>query len=252
MLAQALSGIRDVRVPLVTGGLWLLAIWMLAGSQVHALFAALDKNLSPTIDSAQVPHTVWIALFVLSAYVLGTVVTFPLGIGRVSSAYTARHLVVRDRIRDFLGPVLTKIGFSSALAESLTSGLYHSTYLDLIDRLHAEYPDWPPGHAQQCAYGLGLTVFSLVTPLRLHKEAIYANFDQIIAEAEFRANVAPALVLVAIALPGDQLLWRVLLYASAILLIAHAAAKFFGARSLVIETAIHGDIPGWPRKYVER
>jgi hypothetical protein len=193
MLASLLPGLRDVRTPLTVGYLWLLTAWLLFGEYVprsrppgNGLVAQLF-DLGGLLGSAAP-----IAALSFIAYLLGALLTIPVESRSISGALT--RLSDFSMSRDARLTTREYAGQRGELAAELRNQLKDSTLkLSLADtRALGDFGGGP--------LKLNIPTNDLRTRLLVANQELYGEYDRLAAEASFRVNMTPPLLVLALLL----------------------------------------------------
>ena len=187
MLASLLPGLRDVRTPLVVGYLWLTYLWVAVGENLPTTRPSGQGLVARLFDLAAVlPGSAPLAAVSFLAYVLGAMLTIPL------EGYLGRRISPPN----LGGPLVRMI---PAAREAWETNYRYRDYLTEAAEL-AKVPFHDAGP-------LGVTDVELRTRLLVANQELYGEYDRLAAEAGFRLNLIPPLVLLVTTIPADTRLW---------------------------------------------
>jgi hypothetical protein len=181
MLASLLPGLRDVRTPLGVGYSWILICWILFSSDLPTSRPSGDGPIASLYDLEELigKGSVLAALSFIS-YLLGAVIVFP--------------------VEGATGTRLTRVA-QKFMRQS------HSTQVELSQlrqKLQVQIANLPSSvpeavrtelHAQNTA---GLGSDDLRTRLLVANQSLYGEYDRLSAEAAFRLNITPPLLVLSI------------------------------------------------------
>jgi len=234
VLANLLPGLRDVRAPLATGCIWLLTLWLLVEDRV------------PTPRKA---HGVWASLYRLGE-LLGPAGVLAAGafLAYLIGAMLAVRVVV---VNTKEAPRAARFWNAKSAFTPRVSRLAHD---DLVGFLRDQgrvppKPETGPGGDPERERGERLVVNlaardilgetrQLRTKLLIANYDLFNEYDRAVGEAEFRKNVAYALVGLTAALSWLQSpWWALLLIVSARLYIAGVGSER-AANDVIVQAVV--------------
>lgn len=186
MLASLLPGLRDLRVPLATGVLWLVVLWLASYPAIPSAGEATGLIGELYLLGAALGPTVELAVLSFIAYVVGILTARPTaaisrGLARLINILTLRRVRERE-----LFPSAQRLTISSAEqafnhALQLRAELPRSDFehFDMLERMAADVP-------------------LVATRLLADNRELFDRYDRADAEAAFRFSVAPPLVPIAL------------------------------------------------------
>ncbi|MFD3504060.1 hypothetical protein ACFWWT_13465 [Streptomyces sp. NPDC058676] len=237
MLANLLPGLRDVRAPLSTGCIWLLTLWLVLGDRV------------PTQQQA---HGVWVSLYRLGgligpagvlaagaflAYLIGAMLAVRVvTVNTQEAPKTARFWDARTTIT----PRVSRLAFNDLVA-----------FLQDEGRIPAPQPETNSGAGLERQRGERLVVNLAARDIlgetrQLRIKLLTANYDlfneydRAVGEAEFRKNVAYALVGLTAALSWLQSPWWALLIVVSVRLYVAGVGSERAANDVLIQAVVAG------------
>lgn len=174
MLASLLPGLRDVRVPLTVGYLWLLNAWLwfsgcLPENPPKSGLAGRAVDLGELVGPAGV-----LAAVSFGAYVVGALLLLPgparlpVGIQALFPIESSDSKTTRDEYQLFLGQL-------GASIENRSNGLSPSQYDEVAKDAHR---------------ATGATADELRPRLLVANQDLFGEFDRLASEGQFRLNIA--------------------------------------------------------------
>lgn len=198
MLASILPGIRDVRTPLTAGYIWLAFGWMIFGGLIPGDMGSTSERLAYLVDFGSFLGAA-AALTVISfaAYTLGGLLTFSAGSRPVAA-------------------IASRIGtkFKIGTSDSTASQYYRLVEVER-ERVRRKGTtigkDPRPDPADTAAALAQIDHQRDVSHLRHHllvaNTELYGEYDRLMAEAEFRINIATPILALATVLAIDVAWW---------------------------------------------
>lgn len=181
MLASLLPGLRDVRTPLTVGYLWLATFWLIFLPSIPLTEPGDDgvvKRLFTMGQSVGIGAALAAASF--AAYLLGSVLTVSVentGAGRLLTALSPYFITPT-------GQNALKL-YASFLREDVLRG-FEGRLLDDIE----------PRQLALSEVGTPSTEFR--ARLLIANSAVFGEYDRLMSEAEFRLNVSPPILVLAV------------------------------------------------------
>ncbi|MGY1733902.1 hypothetical protein ACI798_20525 [Geodermatophilus sp. SYSU D01045] len=244
MLASVLPGVRDVRVPLASGLLWLFAAWLVLEPRFpdeapeSGTFLARIHRL---VDFFGTGGAVGAILF--SAYLVGIILAFErVRFGQVPGKVTQ---LMASSTYDHLKSHLAQ-DLQSAVKEMNQHGEWKSGKTDqpLAAALMDSPASWRDDRTKETlsteiAYDLYREEAALANRLRMQSnQEVYQSYDAKVAEANFRQAVSlPLGVLIVVLAINVSWLWFAALVVPVLLLILSGSARK-EARSELVEAVI--------------
>ena len=193
MLASLLPGLREVRTPLTVGYLWLLCIWLTGADKIPTTRPTDDNFIARWFDvSGMLGQATTLAVLSLLAYVLGVLVRIP----------TAGRLV-GDVLRAVGAAWNQRLGYMTyeATKEELESFLRREIE-KVRDCLHTVRSQWDPDEVDAdlhyIASGEMAPLIELRPRLLVTNQEVYGEYDRLAAEGDFRVNLLPPIIALAI------------------------------------------------------
>jgi hypothetical protein len=210
MLASLLPGVRDLRVPLAAGYIWLLDAWLIWHQVLPVSRPRGDGEVQALFDLGLLlgrPAVIAAASFL--AFLLGSILQ-----------------------QDAQGWLMRKVG-------RRTSQKTFKTFQEWIQRTTPADPD--KDRAQDFNRLVGGNARQFATQLMVANERLYGNYDRLCAEAELRINAAPPIAALGVVLtPLD---WRFLgLVAVGALLAYQGYIRSRSGREVLIHAIMAGVI----------
>lgn len=254
MLASLLPGLRELRAPLATGYLWLVALWLAFGELVPRGGAATGVVADVYAVAGAVGVSASLAATAFAAYLVGLV-----SVQMTSLMVPMLRMLRRRRVftdgahvgsarpsdagrRALRVAVLDQLAERSAVDEGLQKLIKRTEEacgsVGASDR---------PSQTRRLlevridveAYATRLEQDLPLMPLRLLTagtgSAIYGEFDRLRAEAEFRASTAVPLAAIALSLSWRQSPWWGLMLAIPVVLVFEAKGNVTAATDILAE-----------------
>ncbi|MEU5121194.1 hypothetical protein [Streptomyces asoensis] len=192
MLMNLLPGLREIRTPLASGYIWLLALWFSVRDHVPERAEASGLLLSAyrLMDVVGTPATLAAASFV--AYLLGQLQVEPdtarKGVIRVAGHRGAQYL-----LRDI--PKGGWEGKPPAVSQSsiTTLGSYIETRQGELDPAGTRDPSSRFFESEDMLTRVTSDLRTLALHLQVNKPELFQDYDRLASEAAFRVNVGAAL-----------------------------------------------------------
>ncbi|MFC8365513.1 hypothetical protein ACFUIY_37285 [Streptomyces griseorubiginosus] len=237
MLANLLPGLRDVRAPLSTGCIWLLALWLIledrvpTPQQAHGVWASLYR-LGDLMGPAGV-----LAAGSFLAYLIGAMLTV-----RVVTV-NAREAPKAARFRNggtALTPRVSRLAYDDLVS-----------FLRDQERLPRSAPEGTAAMDPERERGerlvVGLAVRDILgetrqlrTKLLIASYDLFNEYDRAVGEAEFRKNVSYALVGLTATLSWLQSPWWALLLLVSGRLYAAGVGSEQAANDVIVQAVVAG------------
>ena len=187
MLASLLPGLRDLRVPLTVGYLWLLTLWFWCYGAIPTTRAeATGVVLEAIVLSDLLGPVAGVAAVSFAAYLIGSLVQLPDNVlERVWWVDTPDSRGTRIEYEEYLKEIGHQI-------ETRSTGLHYMQYSTVsrdFDRaLHA-------------------TLDTLRPRLLVANQQLFGEYDRLAAEGDFRVNVCPPLLALGATAAASLALW---------------------------------------------
>jgi hypothetical protein len=237
MLANLLPGLRDVRAPLSAGCIWLLTLWLV---------------LEDRVPTRQQARGVWASL-----YRLGTVIgpTGVLAAGAFLAYLIGAVLAVRVvTVNAREAPKRVKFWESRSIAPRVSRLAFNDLVAFLRDRgkfpahepeanMRASRLDREPGErlvVNLAAREILGETRQLRTKLLVANADLFNEYDRAVGEAEFRKNVAYALVGLTAVLSWQHSPWWALLLVFIVRLYSAGVSSERAANDVIIQAVVAG------------
>jgi hypothetical protein len=193
MLASFLPGLREVRTPLTVGYLWLLCIWLTWADKIPTERPAGDNVVTRWFDvSGMLGPAGTLAVLSFLAYAVGALARIPtagrLVGGALRSLGAAWNQLLGDKTYE-----ATKVEFESFLRNEIEK---------VRDRVHAVLTQWDhyevDADLQYIASGEMAPLIELRPRLLVTNQEVYGEYDRLAAEGDFRINLFPPIIALAI------------------------------------------------------
>jgi hypothetical protein len=229
VLASLLPGLRDVRTPLTVGYLYLLVLWVWAGDHIPRERPAEDGFVASLFELADIfgPAAALGALSFV-AYVLGALLTLSVERGR-----SQRHL---DR---------WSLGTSVDGRQTFTQldDLLRGTSSQILDMAHGLAEDDFDALERDMNTAESASPADLRIRLLVANQEMYGEYDRLSAEAEFRLNVCPPLLLLGVTAVLQVSLWWLLVTVLTVSLLAYQGlSRRAEARAAIFRAVLSGVI----------
>lgn len=179
MLSNLLPGLRDVRTPIVVGGLWLLWGWIVwSGDTVAPWLSRTFEHVEPLsrlLGAAAVAGSVSFA-----AYMLGSVMAIQIEGNRLA-----------PKLIDFFSRMFR--GARVMKRESQTTAAYHSM-VAVADARVLDYIDATDITVEEVARAKAADNAELRARLLVAKPEVFSEYDRHMSEASLRLNLVPPLL----------------------------------------------------------
>lgn len=227
MLASLLPGLREVRTPLTVGYLWLLVIWLAFADKIPTERPAGDNLIARLFDlGGMLGQPATVAALTFLAYVLGALITIPIGGpragGRVLALAGAWERFREGRFRR--GHLPRKLRFRLEYESEFSSEHERTVYefSSEYERTRSSFDKFIWDEIRKLAVCLRdpnddeearaakETAFheaasAVVAPLAelrprllVANQEVYGEYDRCAAEADFRVNLCPPIIALAI------------------------------------------------------
>ncbi len=175
MLASLLPGLRDIRVPLTVGYLWLFNLWIWFADEVPRTRPSEDGPISRTYELLEwLGPAAQLGLISFCAYLLGALLQLPLTLP-AGSLFKRLTYVQSADTRQTRSEFEKRLDSFGERLEEATRGLPPDAY-DL------EGERWQKAR--------NATVDELRPRLLVANQELYGEYDRLASEAQFRINVA--------------------------------------------------------------
>ncbi|MFF7868499.1 hypothetical protein ACFZCT_18860 [Streptomyces qaidamensis] len=237
MLANLLPGLRDVRAPLSTGCIWLLTLWLI---------------LEDHVPTPQQAHGVWASLYRLGGLIgpAGVLASGAFLAYLIGAMLAVRVVTVNAREAP---KAMAFWGGRTALAPRVSRFAYDDlvSFLHNQDRLPQPEPDGTAAVSPERERGArlvaNLTVRDILgetrqlrTKLLIANYDLFNEYDRAVAEAEFRKNVAYALLGLTAALSWLQSPWWALLLIVFARLYVAGVGSERAANDVIVQSVVAG------------
>jgi hypothetical protein len=235
MLANLLPGLRDVRAPLSAGCIWLLTLWLVLGDRVptrqqaDGVWASLYR-LGDLIGPAGVLASGSFLAYLIGAMLAVRVVTVNAQEAPKSARFWDAKTIITPRV--------SRLAFNDLVS-----------FLQDQGRVPAPQPDVNGTGGPQRTRGERLVVSlaardilgetrQLRTKLLIANYDLFNEYDRAVGEAEFRKNVAYALVGLTAALSWLQSPWWALMLVISVRLYIAGVGSERAANDVIIQAVV--------------
>lgn len=262
MLASLLPGLRDVRVPLAVGYLWLTAGWLVWADDIPR---TVPTGSGPVAHAFQLVHIFGrpaiIAVVSFLAYVLGALLTLPVdnhlfvgALDRVDRLFTrtfatthslfAGMVVTGDEYRLFLSDTMHRALLSADLnPDRRRFVMQHMEEQAGPIMRYLDSPIIPTPADAVLIKALSTRVRGLRVRLLVANQELYGEYDRYAAEAAFRINlVVPTVALGMIAGIAIHWWWTPLALVVALVLLVQGVIRLGSAVSVIRRAVVVGII----------
>ncbi|MFC7266579.1 hypothetical protein [Streptomyces lutosisoli] len=246
MLASVLPGIRELRTPLATGYIYLLALFLIVGDQIPTKGEAHDplKLLYDVVGWIGKPTALAAATFV--AYLLGSVLQVrAAAVGRGFRRATSQRVLrpYRERLEElwerwtdtparfvvWLDLEVDEAGAEVPTPSVITLKMY------VRDRLGCD--------VSNRIIGLGIIVLledlqQLATRLYASSKDLYGDYDRLAAEADLKVNVGFSAILLSCVAAVRLEAWWALLCAPMVFLICRGLSAARQASGVLVQAIV--------------
>ncbi|WP_329553177.1 hypothetical protein [Streptomyces sp. NBC_00696] len=259
MLTQILPGFRELRTPLATGVLWLLALWVALGARVPsraeaAGFARRVYDLAELVGRPGVG-----AVLIFTAYIVGSVVSIPANqlLREPPNDAWEPGNVLPDRWPIVQGrPVLMRYRSATVAAGypafADTRLLTQQAWADLQTHVSTNpLLLWLESHRSERHRDVAERILlryvleelgQLGTRLHAKNSTLYADHDRLMAEADLRVNVGAGVAVLAVALSARVTPLFLLTFTMSTLLIIMGMARARQANDVIVQALVIGEV----------
>lgn len=237
MLANLLPGLRDVRAPLSAGCIWLLTLWLLLGDRVptqteaRGAWASLYR-LGGLIGPGGVLASAAFLAYLIGAMLAVRVVT----VNAQEAPKSARFWDPRTT----LTPRVSRLAFNDLVGFLQEEGRLPAPAPEPNPRAEVERERGERLMANLAARDILGETRQLRTKLLIANYDLFNEYDRAVGEAEFRKNVAYALVGLTAALSWLQSPWWAFLLVISVRLYAAGVGSERAANDVIIQAVVTG------------
>ncbi|MFD8228638.1 hypothetical protein ACFV16_31380 [Streptomyces massasporeus] len=223
MIASLLPGIREIRTPLVTGYIWLISLWLIAGSAIPGRGQAQGKIRQIYSFTDFFGKSAILAAITFAAYLLGTLLEVK-AVSALSPILWIRREVQRDIYGRQAWEELTQPHRILKFRPLLTKPASKTLERYVHNRVQGTAPEnaekWFGKESFRAQEILATDLDQVRTRLFAVNTDLYGESDRKASESDVRANVALAGAFLSVVLSLNfSLWWLLLLPVSAILLV---------------------------------
>lgn len=274
MLASLLPGLRDLRTPLATGYLWVVALWLLLHDQIPVTVQEAQGPIKALYQlGALVGNTAMLAALTFIAYLLGSMLRMrpSPNFVRIVHAFRFEYYFESEErsgprfVLDFLSDKIRgalSISVSTMYSQLLTfvqtrlretaSDLDIDDHIDIVEGSRRSARQLDLRRVSEQGEGSERTTLDLVyvqligddfpaigTQLQAKNRDLWDTYDRQLAEAQFRYGIAPpmAVIIYLVARQSNEWWWLLLLAAPTFLFLL-GYRHFVEAASTLVQAVV--------------